>query len=214
MSHCILCSTAVSTEDDNVYHIRPIRGDRKGEEVTLTFDVKCRNDAHVALLSSSSVDHPMIEVFIGGWRNQKSAIRFNQTKPDKAIVETPDIVSEEEYRRFWIRVNSCSVRVGCEGDTEPFLSWDEREDPFRVTHFGFATGWGSTGSWYLEEGTQSESYSTVLPFHIFTSRQRIRRRPHRHRRRRMKIRSRSVKVRCKPQHFCFFQKHLRNEDEW
>jgi len=94
----------------------------------------------------------MIEVFIGGWRNQKSAIRHNQSQPDKAVEATSGIVSELEYRRFWIRFNTHSVSVGNEGESEPFLNWDNIEDPFEVTHVGFATGWGSTGSWIIDDG--------------------------------------------------------------
>ncbi len=79
------------TEDNKQYHIREIKGKGEGRE-TLAFDVKCRNDAHIALLSSDSITNPMIEVFIGGWNNKKSAIRLNGTKPDKVEELTSDIV--------------------------------------------------------------------------------------------------------------------------
>ena len=120
----------------------------------LMFDVKCSNDAHVALLSSDVIALPMIEIFIGGWGNQKSTIRLNQSRPDKAEEPTPDIVSKEEYRRFWIHFKENIIEVGREGDLEPFLKWENTEDPFKVSHFGFATGWGSSGSWIFDEGCQ------------------------------------------------------------
>lgn len=141
----------IFTGDDKQYLIHKIKGKGQGRE-TITFDVKCSNDAHIALLSSDAVATPMIEVFIGGWSNQKSAIRLNQSKPDKAEEPTPDIVNSDEYRRFWIRFRNNFIQVGREGDEEPFLSWENTEDPFKVTHFGFSTGWGSVGTWIFDDG--------------------------------------------------------------
>lgn len=46
----------------------------------------------------------MVEVFIGGWGNTKSVIRYNKEKPEVAECGTPDILSGNEYRGFWIRV--------------------------------------------------------------------------------------------------------------
>jgi hypothetical protein len=131
--------------------IRPIKGKGQGRD-TLTFDVKCQNDAHIALLSSEEITSPMIEIFIGGWGNQKSAIRFNQSRPDKAEEPTPDVVCCEEYRRFWIRFHQNVIQVGREGDADPFLSWENTDEPFNVTHFAFATGWGSVGTWIFDDG--------------------------------------------------------------
>lgn len=141
----------ILTGDDKEYLIRPIKGKGPGRD-TLTFDVKCKNDAHIALLSSQAIASPMIEVFIGGWSNQKSAIRLNQNKPDKAEEPTPDVVCLEEFRRFWIRFANNWIQVGREGDEEPFLSWENTEEPFKVTHFAFSTGWGSTGTWIFDDG--------------------------------------------------------------
>lgn len=48
--------------------------------------------------------HPIVEVFIGGWQNSKSVIRYNQNKPEVAEADTPQILSGNEFRGFWIRV--------------------------------------------------------------------------------------------------------------
>jgi len=146
----------ISTGEEKEYLIYPLDSKSKN---TLTFDVKCKNDAHIALLSSNAVDSPMIEIFIGGWANTKSVIRFNQTKPEKAEVDTPDIVSDEEYRRFWVTFKKNVIEVGREDETSAFLSWTNDEDPFVVTHYAFTTGWGSTGTWIfdsVEELSESE----------------------------------------------------------
>lgn len=131
--------------------MRPIKGKGQGRN-TLTFDVKCNNDAHIALLSSEDIASPMIEVFIGGWSNQKSAIRLNASRPDKAEESTPDVVCNEEFRRFWISFKNNVIKVGKEGDPYPFLCWENTEDPFKVTHFAFSTGWGSSGTWIFDDG--------------------------------------------------------------
>ncbi|KAK4002256.1 C3 and PZP alpha-2-macroglobulin domain-containing protein 8 [Daphnia magna] len=151
--------TEIFTDDDKEYVIRPIKGKGQGRD-TLTFDVKCKNDAHIALLSSEEITTPMVEIFIGGWANQKSAIRLNQSRPDKAEEPTPDIVCCEEYRRFWVRFRNNLIQVGREGDEEPFLSWENTEEPFKVTHFAFSTGWGSAGAWIFDDEEQSSSSSS------------------------------------------------------
>ena len=138
--------------------------------------MKCSNDAHIVLLSSDVVASPMIEVFIGGWANQKSAIRLNQSQPDKVKEPTPNIVSMDEYRRFWIRFKHHVIQVGKEGDEEPFLNWENTDDPFTITHFGFATGWGSKGSWIFDDGMFDLFdfyifYQSLIQFQLFSQKE-------------------------------------------
>ena len=66
----------------------------------------------------------------------KSAIRFNETKPDKQQADTPDIVSGDEFRRFWITFKQNVIRCGREGEEAPLLEWHNTDEPFKVTHFG------------------------------------------------------------------------------
>lgn len=68
------------------------------------FRVRAPNDAHLALCGEPNETQPIIEVFIGGWGNTKSVIRYNKTKPEVAECGTPDILSPNEYRGFWVRV--------------------------------------------------------------------------------------------------------------
>lgn len=69
----------------------------------MQFRVRAPNDAHLILSGEPNESHPVIEVFIGGWQNQKSVIRLNQNKPDVAESDTPNILSPNEFRGFWIR---------------------------------------------------------------------------------------------------------------
>lgn len=123
--------------------------------------------------------HPVIEVFIGGWKNSKSVIRLNQNKPEVAETDTPNILSPNEFRGFWIRatdgVSCCFVSVnsllfihfffsfskyfilklqvitvGRENEAAAFLSW-HNPHPFMINYVGVATGWGAAGSWIIDD---------------------------------------------------------------
>lgn len=67
------------------------------------FRVRAAHDAHLILSGEPNETRPVIEVFIGGWKNSKSVIRYNQEKPDVAEIGTPEILNGNEFRGFWIR---------------------------------------------------------------------------------------------------------------
>jgi hypothetical protein len=69
---------------------------------------------------------------------------------DGAVADTPNILSNEEYRGFWIRHKRGLVEVGKEMEVKPFLKW---KDPEKLTfdgRYGIRTGSGATGSWITE----------------------------------------------------------------
>ncbi|KAF4517326.1 hypothetical protein B566_EDAN007278 [Ephemera danica] len=124
----------IHTDDSQEYqfHAAPVN--------TLKFKVKAGHDAHVALSSSDDQEaSPIYEIFIGGWNNAKSAIRRDRNKPDRA-------------RGFWVNWDAeGKVEVGREGESEPFLSYNDPE-PFTITHYGLRTAWGASGEWEVEGG--------------------------------------------------------------
>lgn len=130
---------AYGTDENKEYRFRPIKGK------TLRFQVKAAHDAHVALTSGAEETDPMVEVFIGGWEGAASAVRFKKAD-DLVKVDTPDILSEEEYREFWIAFDHDEIRVGKGGEWEPFMMCPVPE-PFGITHYGYSTGWGAIGWW-------------------------------------------------------------------
>jgi len=93
---------------------------------------------------------PCSQIIIGGSENTKSVIRRNDVKPDKAAVYTPYILSNEEYRGFWIRYKRGLVEVGKEMEATPFLKWKDPEGLSVERRYGIRTGLGATGSWITE----------------------------------------------------------------
>lgn len=126
----------------------------------IVFRVKAGHDAHIALAPTDAEIDPMLEVFIGGWKNTKSVIRKNRTKPDVFEVDTPDILNGGEFRGFWIRWDGNVITVGKEGEGAPFMTY-ENPDSFPINFVGICTGWGATGSWIIEAPTEAVSGSAV-----------------------------------------------------
>ncbi|KAI4481292.1 hypothetical protein M0804_009412 [Polistes exclamans] len=136
--------TALSTEDKLEYNFYPVTSGQ------VQFRVKAANDAHIALTTGPHEGEPMYEVFIGGWGNSKSVIRKNRTKPEVAEAETPEILTSNDFRGFWIRWHEGEITVGKEGEPSSFLSYHDPE-PFGIGYFGVCTGWGASGEWLIEE---------------------------------------------------------------
>lgn len=87
----------LETEDKLEYTFHPVSGKE------INFKVRAAHDAHLALTTGDAESEPMLEIFIGGWKNTKSVIRKNRAKPDVCEVETPDILNAGEFRGFWIK---------------------------------------------------------------------------------------------------------------
>ena len=74
-------------------------------------------------------------------------------------VETPDILSEEEFREFWVVFDNDEVKVGKGEEWEPFMTATLPEH-IPVTHFGYSTGWGASGWWRFHR--KYKKYKDVL----------------------------------------------------
>jgi hypothetical protein len=134
----------LNTPDSLQYQFYPFRNG------IFQFRVRAPNDAHIILSGGPNETHPVIEVFIGGWQNSKSVIRYNQNKPEVAEAHTPGILSANELRGFWVRYTDGVVTVGYEGEAASFLSWRDPM-PFFVNYVGVCTGWGAQGSWVIDD---------------------------------------------------------------
>ncbi|XP_046753362.1 uncharacterized protein LOC124416394 isoform X1 [Diprion similis] len=134
---------ALSTEDRLQYNFFPVASGQ------LQFRVKAGHDAHIALTTGPSEGEPMYEIFLGGWNNARSVIRKNRSKPEAAEADTPGILTDSDFRGFWIRWYNGNLDVGRENEANPFLSYTDPQ-PFGIGYFGVCTGWGATGEWIIE----------------------------------------------------------------
>jgi len=136
------------TPDSTDYTFHPVLA---GE---IKFGVRANNDAHLALTTAAAETDPMIEVFLGGWGNTKTAIRHNREKPNKAESDSPDVISSGDVRCFWLRWRNGAISVGKSGSDEPIVQW-ENPEPFPASHLGLRTAWGSEGDWQIYQGDEA-----------------------------------------------------------
>jgi len=134
--------------DSTKYHFYPVNIFR------MSVSVKAAHDAYVSFTSGESDTTPMIEVIIGGWQNTKTAIRIRLENESVDVVaeDTPELLTTEEYRDFtleWAQ-NGTLFQLYGGADREPFLSWENTQCPFPVTHFGVRTSHGATGEWICD----------------------------------------------------------------
>jgi Farnesoic acid 0-methyl transferase len=89
------------------------------------------------------------EVVIGGWHNSRSVIYRDLVSNTTAVeASTPNILSCDELRQFWIRWQSDGkIAVGQNViNTAEFLSYVDPA-PHKINGISVSTGAGSSGEW-------------------------------------------------------------------
>ncbi|XP_077861526.1 uncharacterized protein LOC144341898, partial [Saccoglossus kowalevskii] len=133
----------LSSEDDYTYeYVAASPGVSRTD-----FEVKASNDALIGL-SEEGQDMPdMYEIVIGGNKNTQSFIRRCMLCENEVVEETPDILSADEFRAFYVTWYDGYIKVGKRSE-EPFMEWQD-PDPLPVNYVGYTTGWGSEGEFQL-----------------------------------------------------------------
>merc|ERR1711915_890096 len=123
------------------------------------FQVRGQTDAHV-LFSEEGCnncecpDCNGYEIVIGGWSNTQSVIRDAKQTQNHAVTSTPDILSPEEYREFYISLRKegtgdqkkINVGVGKRGEN-PFMSYS-LDYTHPINYIGFAS-WDKITNEYI-----------------------------------------------------------------
>ena len=91
------------------------------------------------------------EIVIGGWQNTRSVI-YRDTTSNVSVADskTPNILSCDEFRQFWIQWSANgAISVGQNAlGTSEFLRYVDIE-PHRIYGISISTGSGSTGEWLI-----------------------------------------------------------------
>jgi hypothetical protein len=117
-----------------------------------TFQVKAKNDAHIALMSADDDTKPLYEIVLGGWGNSKSCLRIAKQSTCKSTYYG-SVLSQTAYKPFWVSWINSRITVGL-GDTVDQTTVMEyhHSTPYPVNFFAVMTGWGSTGQWIFKNG--------------------------------------------------------------
>ncbi|ELU12989.1 hypothetical protein CAPTEDRAFT_114549 [Capitella teleta] len=119
------------------------------ERTSISFKVKTCADAHLALSTDPmDVSTNTYEVIIGGWENTRSSIRRGIGGDQLQTASTPDVLSCDELRLFWVSWQEGRIRAGQGNslDHNILVEWVDPE-PMGVGIISVTTGWGSTGEW-------------------------------------------------------------------
>ena len=82
---------------------------------------------------------------LGGWGNQTSAVLCNAATHDWVKFDSPNILSEDEMREFYVSFADSMLEVGRVGEL-PFIK-HLLTCPVEVKYIGIASGFGTTATW-------------------------------------------------------------------
>ncbi|XP_037791125.1 uncharacterized protein LOC119586464 [Penaeus monodon] len=133
---------------------------RRIQTTAIRFQVKAGHDVAICLSPDDNEElEDVYEIFIGCWGGGESGIRRHKDE-DVCRVETPDIVSDEEFRSFWIKIQRGVIKVGRSGQKHPFMSYTDPNTLLHVTWYGYSTGWGASGEWMFPDDDEGSSSSS------------------------------------------------------
>ena len=120
---------------------------RQVQKSSVVFGVRTCNDAILALSEEMQQVSNSYEIIIGGYSNQRSEIRPNVQTVPVTWLDTPDILSCNETRFFWVSWEGGVIEVGLglRVGQRRFLFWKDLS-PRNVTAVGFSS-WDKENDW-------------------------------------------------------------------
>ncbi|XP_055389435.1 uncharacterized protein LOC129618612 [Condylostylus longicornis] len=116
----------------------------------LDFRVKAESDAHISLSNAAELlDQWKMIIIIGGLNNTASSIRIHNVNVTNN--NTPNILSKNEYRDFWIEwTQGGDISVGKKEEFIPFLLYKYVGQFYPVNFIGFSCESNNiTGHWII-----------------------------------------------------------------
>ncbi len=75
-------------------------------------------------------------------------LRRTMTGRSVSAVKTPSLLSDSEFRGFWVVARQGEIEVGREGETLPYFHWKDA-DPLPV-HYYSLSSWTSTVAKWIQ----------------------------------------------------------------
>ncbi|CAL1532447.1 unnamed protein product [Lymnaea stagnalis] len=144
---------SVFTPDSYTYRFVPeVAVDNKN---FLTFKIKAKCDAQIALCAIyGDVERKTYEICLGAEENSKSYIRDGSLGAVKCEANTVNLLSDTEFRYFWLSWanNHVEVGKGAKYGNARFLSWEVPVNrQFKVNSMAVATSRATKGQWEFAE---------------------------------------------------------------
>ncbi|XP_026732212.1 uncharacterized protein LOC113496988 [Trichoplusia ni] len=98
----------------------------------INFEVKAPGNAGIGLSSKAG---PTCDYIIGIGHNRHSWIKKMTVRVGKETVETPNILSPQEYRKFWVSWYGDILRLGRDGETKPIVAYNCRNSNLKYITF-------------------------------------------------------------------------------
>ena len=138
----------------NQYKYNQFWQDTNGK-TSQVFSVKAKSDANFLIAASSEVTREKVyEVTIGKDDNAVTVIRKGNhflgfDGNIKATGQTPGILSETEFRTFWVSwaLGDIQVGRGPEVGSNKIISWQDNDEFHSIHALAVATDKGVTGQW-------------------------------------------------------------------
>ncbi|KAJ8676190.1 hypothetical protein QAD02_011976 [Eretmocerus hayati] len=145
MSHSFF--SEVTTHGQEEYIFFPARGEN------MKFSVRAQHDADIAFASGANESEILCEIIIGGSGNQYTTIRSNETKMYENKKYTPKILTNNDFRGFWVKWSGGNLTLGLEDERDPFLS-SSVPNLSKLSYFGIRT-LGVNGTWHIKEAPRT-----------------------------------------------------------